>query len=219
MPARPLPILLSIPLLCALAACDRDSADEAPAAAESTAAAPAPGTTADTVSAVDRAAGGADARRTIAPDAIAYFGFKTAPFGADEKMLRSAWSGELTTQGPPQADGCYYLYPANSQSAVGRHPVGFMVDGNRFSRIDVDDPALVAPGGGRIGMSTHEIATLYAQRLQVQPHKYVDGAHYLRVPDAGGSDSVLVFETDADGRVNRWRIGHPPQIDYVEGCG
>lgn len=218
MSARPLTILLSIPLLCALAACDRKSADEAPAAAETTTAAPAPATTADTVSATDRGADSANAALPIAPDAIAYFGLKSAPFGSDEKMLRAAWNGELTTQGPPQADGCYYLYPADTQLATGRHPIGFMVDGSAFRRIDVDDASLIAPGGGRVGMSTHEIATLYTQRLQVQPHKYVDGAHYLRVPDAGGSDSVLVFETDVGGRVNRWRIGHPPQIDYVEGC-
>lgn len=227
MPARPLTILLSIPLLCALAACDRGSTGDASTAATAeataaaTAAVPAPATTADTVSAANGAAGGARAANPslpIAPDAIAYFGFRTAPFGADEKMLRAAWNGELTTQGPPQADGCYYLYPANSASAVGRHPVGFMMDGSAFRRIDVDDPALVAPGGGRIGMSTHEIATLYAQRVEVQPHKYVDGAHYLRVPDAGGSGNVLLFETDADKRVTRWRIGQAPQIDYVEGC-
>jgi hypothetical protein len=218
MPARPLTMLMSLPLLCALAACDREPAGGTSTAAEATAAAPAPATTADTVSTVDNTAGSASASLPIAPDAIAYFGLKSAPFGADEKMLRAAWNGEFTTQGPPQADGCYYLYPASAQAASGRQRIGFMVDGGRFSRIDVDDPALVAPGGGRIGMSTHEIATLYAQRLEVQPHKYVDGAHYLRVPDAGGSDSVLVFETDADKRVTRWRIGHAPQIDHVEGC-
>lgn len=219
MAVRPLTLLLSIPLLCVLAACTREAADDAPAAAATTAAAPAPATTADTVSTIDRTAAGADAPLPLAPDAIAYFGFRTAPFGADEKMLRSAWNGELVTQGPPQADGCYYLYPASVGVAPTRPPIGFMVDGSVFRRIDVDDPALIAPGGGRIGMSTHEIASLYTQRVQVQPHKYVDGANYLRVPDAGGSDSVLLFETDVDGRVTKWRIGHPPQIDYVEGCG
>jgi hypothetical protein len=28
-----------------------------------------------------------------------------------------------------------------------------------------------------------------------------------------------VFETDAAGRIVSWRIGVPPQIYYVEGCG
>ncbi|GHA85996.1 lectin [Cognatilysobacter bugurensis] len=215
MPVRPLSVLLSIPLLCALVACDREPANDAPAEVPAaTAAAPAPASTADTVSAAD----GANASLPIASDAIAYFGFKTAPFGSDEKMLRAAWDGELTTKGPPQVDGCYYLYPTNASMAPGRYRIGFMMDGSAFRRIDVDDASLVAPGGGRIGMSTHEIAKLYAQRLEVQPHKYVDGANYLRVPDAGGSGQVLLFETDVEGRVTKWRIGQPPQVDYVEGC-
>jgi len=28
----------------------------------------------------------------------------------------------------------------------------------------------------------------------------------------------LLFETDAAGKITRWRVGVPPQIDYVEGC-
>ncbi|MFC0676827.1 lectin [Lysobacter korlensis] len=213
--------LLSIPLLFALAACsgepeadDAQAPAAAPAVPAGTAAAPAPASTAATVSTAERTP------LPIAPDAIAYFGFKTAPFGSDETMLRSAWNGELVKQGPQQADGCYYLYPQAGAQAPGpgRQSLGFMFERGRFARIDVDDPALIAPGGGRIGMSTHDIATRYAQRLEVQPHKYVDGAQYLRVPDAGGSGQVLLFETDANGQVTRWRIGAPPQIDYVEGC-
>lgn len=37
--------------------------------------------------------------------------------------------------------------------------------------------------------------------------------------DRDGSEAVLPFETDAQGRVEEWRIGLPPQVDYVEGCG
>jgi hypothetical protein len=214
MDARVLPISL---LLCALAACGRESApasDDAEAAAAVTHAAAPSGTT----EAAAAGAAGPDGSLPIASDAIVYFGFSSAPFGSDEKMLRSSWNGELTTRGPEQADGCYYLHPAGELQRPGGPRIGFMVDGGRFSRIDVDDPALVAPGGGRIGMTTHEIASRYVQRAEVQPHKYVDGAQYLRVPDAGGSGQVLLFETDADGRVIRWRIGTPPQVDYVEGC-
>jgi hypothetical protein len=214
MDTRVLPISL---LLCALAACAQESAP-APDDAEATAAVTQAAAPSDATEAAVGRAGKATGALPLAPDAIAYFGFSSAPFGSDEKMLRSAWNGELTTQGPEQADGCYYLYPATASQASDRPPIGFMFERGRFARIDVDDPALVAPGGGRIGMSTHEIATRYVQRAEVQPHKYVDGAQYLRVPDVGGSGQVLLFETDADGRVIRWRIGTPPQIDYVEGC-
>ncbi|TQC57293.1 lectin, partial [Pantoea dispersa] len=34
-----------------------------------------------------------------------------------------------------------------------------------------------------------------------------------------GQSGVLVFETDAAGKVVAWRVGLPPQVDYVEGCG
>lgn len=206
-------MLPTVALLIVLAACNREPAVDANATAT-----PANTPARAAGDAPQEAAAGSAPSPPIAPDAIAYFGFSTAPFGSDEKMLRSAWSGELTRQGPEQADGCYYLYPVAASQEPGRPPIGFMFEGGRFVRIDVDDPALVAPGGGRIGMGTHEIATRYVQRAEVQPHKYVDGAQYLRVPDAGGSGQVLLFETDADGRVIRWRIGMPPQIDYVEGC-
>ncbi len=46
----------------------------------------------------------------------------------------------------------------------------------------------------------------------------MEGAKYLRVT-RDGSEAVLLFETDAQGRVEEWRIGLPPQVDYVEGCG
>jgi hypothetical protein len=29
---------------------------------------------------------------------------------------------------------------------------------------------------------------------------------------------VLVFETDAAGKVTEWRAGLPPQVGYIEGC-
>ena len=40
----------------------------------------------------------------------------------------------------------------------------------------------------------------------------------LRVADPGGGNGALVLELDKDGRVDEWRIGVPPQVDYVEGC-
>ena len=39
--------------------------------------------------------------------------------------------------------------------------------------------------------------------------------------DPAGGKGVLVFEVDGtgdDARATTWRIGLPPQVDYVEGC-
>ena len=32
-------------------------------------------------------------------------------------------------------------------------------------------------------------------------------------------DRKLIFETDANGVVTKWRVGVPPAIDLVEDCG
>ena len=40
----------------------------------------------------------------------------------------------------------------------------------------------------------------------------------LRVSAPDGGNGALVLELDAEGRVDEWRVGVPPQVDYVEGC-
>jgi hypothetical protein len=84
--------------------------------------------------------------------------------------------------------------------------------------MDVDSPDIEAPGGGRVGMQARDIQRLYAGHVQAQPHKYVEGGQYLRIPNPDGGSGVVLFETDASGLVTGWRIGEPPQVDYVEGC-
>jgi hypothetical protein len=126
-----------------------------------------------------------------------------------------AWGKDLTGA-PDEPDGCYYLYPG-PRGQGGRFGIGFMIEHQRFSRLDVDDARIEAPGGGRVGMDVGEIRRHYADIVE-QPHKYVQGAKCLRRTDTV-SGGVLVFETDATGKVTRWRVGVPPQVDYVEGCG
>jgi hypothetical protein len=125
-----------------------------------------------------------------------------------------AWGKDMVG-GPGDPQGCYYLYPAPRNQ--GGYRIGFMVENQRFSRLDVDAVGIVAPGGGQVGMSADEIRKHYTDIVE-QPHKYVEGAKYLRHTDAANG-SVLVFETDASGKVTEWRLGVPPQVDYVEGCG
>ncbi|WP_372016212.1 hypothetical protein [Pseudoxanthomonas sp. 10H] len=156
------------------------------------------------------------AATALAPLAADFNGFGPVPFGAEPQALRMAWGGALEGQAPADDPaGCHYLFP-HPRPAQG-YGTGFMVEGGRFVRVDVDDPSTTAPGGGRIGMPSTEIAALYPGRIEERPHKYVEGAKYLRVTREGG-EAVLLFETDAQGRVQEWRIGLPPQVDYVEGC-
>ena len=150
-----------------------------------------------------------------APGTIAFAGFGPAAFGADEEVVRMSWGKELEGA-PGEPGGCYVLVPAPRGATPS--PFGFMLEGGKFSRVDVRIDAIAAPGGGTRGMSADSIVRLYPG-AQTAPHKYVEGARTLRVKDPAGGDGALVFETDANGIVVAWRIGVPPQVDYVEGCG
>jgi hypothetical protein len=140
-----------------------------------------------------------------------YDGYGDMRFGMDEQAFRQAWQGELS--GTSRTDGgCYYLAPKWVKSATD---TGFMFEQGHFVRYDIGHAKDMAPGGGKVGMSVAQIHALYGEHVQTLPHKYVEGASYLRIAEGL---SVLLFETDAAGKVTRWRVGVPPQIDYVEGC-
>lgn len=151
-----------------------------------------------------------------AEGAISFNGFGPAAFGATEEEVRMSWGRDLGSPAPSEPGGCYYLIPQPLTDAGYR--LAFMMEGDRFARVDVRAADIVAPGGGRVGMKADEIGKLYPGRVETQPHKYVEGAKTLRVKAEGTGTGVLVFETDAEGAVTRWRVGVPPQVDYVEGC-
>ncbi|WP_426700882.1 lectin [Rhodanobacter sp. Col0626] len=143
-----------------------------------------------------------------------YDGYGDMRFGMDEAAFDKAWGGEL--KGAPEQDSsCFYKTPKWVKLSAD---FAFMFEGGRFVRYDVGTAKESAPGGGKVGMSEAQVRALYGERVETQPHKYVAGAKYLRVAAPEGSD-VLVFETDARGKVTRWHAGMPPQVDYVEGCG
>lgn len=151
-----------------------------------------------------------------AEGAITFEGFGPAAFGADQEQVRMAWGGDLGDAKPSEPGGCYYLMP--QPQPAGGYRIAFMIEGDRFSRIDVRADDITAPGGGRVGMTGDEIESLYRGRVEESPHKYVEGAKYLRITDEAGGDGVLVFVTDQHDRITEWHIGVPPQVDYVEGC-
>lgn len=142
-----------------------------------------------------------------------YDGYGDMRFGMTAEEAKQAWGGELKGI-PGEGEVCYYLTPVSS-------PVpsyfAFMVENGKFVRYDVGNDKEVAPGGGRQGMTADEIRALYPGRIVESAHKYVEGGKYLRVKaDDGGG--VLVFATDAAGKVTEWHAGVAPQVDYIEGC-
>ena len=156
-------------------------------------------------------------RAPVADGVITFQGFGPAAFGADQEQVRMAWGNDLGDAQPSEPGGCYYLTP--QPIGVAGFQLAFMMEGDKFSRIDVRTDAHAAPGGGKVGMTAAEIEALYPGRVETQPHKYVEKASTLRVADTDGTNAALVFETDPAGQVTEWRIGVPPQVDYVEGCG
>ena len=144
-----------------------------------------------------------------------FHGLDGARFGMTSEELGHAWSGPLNGAGPASPGGCHVLTPV---TATSPQDVSLMVEGDKFVRYDIGIADQTAPGGGKVGMTVDQIRSLYAGRIREQPAKYVPGGIDLRVGADDDSGSALVFETDADGKVNRWRVGQSPAVDYVEGC-
>jgi hypothetical protein len=149
--------------------------------------------------------------------AIDWSGVAGVGFGTAPDALRTAWPGGALPDAPVAPGLCHFLYAQpKPQDSYG---VAFMVEGDRFVRVDVDAPDVAAPGGGHAGMTADAIRAAYAGRIEEQPHKYVEGGKYLVVSPADpGTPARLVFEVDAAGIVTAWRLGLPPQVHYVEGC-
>jgi hypothetical protein len=143
-----------------------------------------------------------------------FSGYGDVRFGTAAADMEKAWGGELREVGKGDNEGCYFMTPAWVTVPAD---FNFMISDGKFARFGTESAKFVAPGGGRIGMSQAQIEALYPGRVEVQPHKYSDGK-YLRIKDAGGGNGVLIFETDVKGMVDEFRVGVPPQVDYVEGC-
>ncbi|SFS08290.1 hypothetical protein SAMN05216570_2382 [Dyella sp. OK004] len=193
-------ILVAALLASLLAACSGDQPGTQ---------APSPASTATASTAAPPAAPAVDAL------AMASFtGYGDMRFGMDEAAFRKAWGGELKGQPPVAGSTCTYLYPKWVKAPA---EIGFMLEGGHFVRYDVTTAKEIAPGGGKIGMDKAQLLALYGSKAQEQPDKYVPDASTLRVE--GDNHGIVLFELGADGKVNKWRVGVPPQVDYVEGCG
>ena len=203
-------------LLLSLAACSRspDSPEAASAPAKDTATATAP---ADADLAITSPA---DPR---ADSPARLDGFGGARLGASIADVRSGFGTPLQGLGTDAAgkplpaddnnDGCYLLRPQDAEDPR------LMIEGRKLVRYDVRSTGIVAPGGGKVGMTLGELQLLYPERADVGPDKYDEKAQHLRVRPAQDGAAIIDFALGADGKVGSWRVGQTPQVDYVEGCG
>ena len=147
-------------------------------------------------------------------DEVGFRGFGPARFGDSEAAVRLAWGRPLKASGS-EPNACLQLFPDPlPQQGFG---TSFMLVDGRFARFDVDEALYPAPGGGKVGSTEPELLQRYAGRIEQMPHKYVEGAKYLIVRAPQG-EAKLIFEVSPQGKVQRWRVGLPPAVDYVEGC-
>lgn len=204
-------------LLLSLAACNRTP--EPTASAEPAATAPAKD--ASVPADADLATASPVDPRTDSPARLD--GFGGVALGAGIAEVRSRYGSPLQGLGADAAgkplpaddsnDGCYFLRPQDAEDPR------LMIEGRKLVRYDVRSSAIVAPGGGRVGMTLGELQTLYPDRGDVVPDKYDDKAQHLRVRPAQEGGAVVDFALGADGKVGAWRVGKTPQVDYAEGCG
>lgn len=186
---------------------DQPATDVPPATAPGT---PPIAPSADAPSAADQ---GPDGDRGLAR----FDGYGDIRFGTAAAGMGKAWGGELTTVGKEYNESCYFMTPVWVKTPS---EFNFMIGDGKFVRFGTESAKFVAPGGGKVGMDKAAIGTLYAGKVEEQPHKYTDG-QYLRIKDPAGGKGVLIFETDAkgdDAKVTEWRVGVPPEVDYIEGC-
>ena len=193
-------------MMLAVAGCSRDASSTAAEVVQEPTVAPAAGVASAEPAEVAMPADPVQAAR--------FEGYGDMKLGSTAAEARQAWGGGL--EGSASERGaCHYLFPA---WAKGSGELGFMIEGERFVRYDVGSDRETAPGGGKVGMTGEQIRALYGDALQAGPHKYVEGAQYLSIAAGSEGAAKLVFETDARGSATAWRVGLPPQVDYVEGC-
>lgn len=131
--------------------------------------------------------------------------------------LDEAVSLGLLSENPNMKAACDYVFPAVGAGIPDG--VSVMVVKGKIARIDVDTGSVTTEEGAKIGDTEDRIKSLYGDDLQIQPHKYIQGGHYMIVPgDSASAGKAMVFETDGQ-HVTMFRAGRLPEVEWVEGCG
>jgi hypothetical protein len=113
------------------------------------------------------------------------------------------------------ATGCTYWRPAKAPGGVS-----VMIENGVAVRADIDSAGPQTAAGIGIGSTEAAIRAAYGQYLTVQLHKYQweAGWRYFIYLPPQDSLNAIVFETDGK-TVQRFRVGHRPQVQYAERCG
>jgi len=123
----------------------------------------------------------------------------------------------LLNENPTMNPRCDFVFPAVGAGIPDG--VSVMIVQGKVARIDVDTGAVTTDDGAKIGDSEDRVKSIYGDDVQVEPHKYNPGWHYMTVMgDSASAGKAIVFETDGK-RVTMFRAGRLPEVKWVEGCG
>ena len=130
--------------------------------------------------------------------------------------LAEAVNMGLLNENPNLKKECDFVFPAVGAGIPDN--VGVMIVRGKVARIDVDTGSVTTEDGAKIGDSEDKIKTIYNGDLQIEPHKYVPGGHYMIVMgDSASAGKAIVFETNGK-VVTNFRAGRLPEVKWVEGC-
>jgi hypothetical protein len=113
---------------------------------------------------------------------------------------------------------CSYVQPKGEPKGIA-----FMVTKGRIARVDISSKRITTLSGARIGDNENRILSLYPGQIKATPHPYVsrppeNGKYLTFVPkDAVDKNYRIIFETSKN-RVDRFRSGKLPEVEYIEGC-
>jgi hypothetical protein len=122
----------------------------------------------------------------------------------------------LLNENPTMKTQCDFVFPAVGAGIPDG--VSVMVVKGKVARIDVDTGTVTTEDGAKVGDTEDKLKSIYDGDLQVEPHKYIEGGHYMTVMgDSASAGKAIVFETDGK-RVTAFRAGRLPEVKWVEGC-
>ncbi len=160
-----------------------------------------------------RSGPGGTSRDTVSDITLSEDGIGPIQIGMN---LSDAVNMGLLNDNPNRREQCDWVYPAVGSGIPDG--VNVMVVNGKIARIDVDTGTVTTEDGGKIGDSEDRIKSIYGDDLTIEPHKYIEGGHYMTVAgDSASAGKAIVFETDGK-QVTAFRAGRLPEVKWVEGC-
>jgi hypothetical protein len=130
--------------------------------------------------------------------------------------LADAVNMGILNENPTMKKECDFVFPAVGAGVPDN--IGVMIVRGKVARIDVDTGSVTTEDGAKIGDTEEKLKSIYNGDLQIEPHKYVPGGHYMIVMgDSASAGKAIVFETNGK-NVTNFRAGRLPEVKWVEGC-